>query len=81
MLCARAFSRSGEQGLLSGCSHGHFIVVTSMIVKHGILGSVAVVLGLSCSAACGLSWTRNLIYVLCIGRRILNHWTTREALL
>ena len=54
MLCARAFSRSGEQGLLSGCSHGHFIVVTSMIVKHGILGSVAVVLGLSCSAACGL---------------------------
>ena len=54
MLCARAFSRSGEQGLLSGCSHRHFIVVTSMIVEHRISGLVAVVLGLSCPAACGI---------------------------
>ena len=25
-------------------------------------------------------WTRVLTYVPCIGRRILNHWTTREVL-
>ena len=27
----------------------------------------------------GSSWTRKLIHVPCIGRRILNYWTTREV--
>ena len=27
----------------------------------------------------GSSWTRDRTRVLCIGRRILNHWTTREV--
>ena len=29
--------------------------------------------GLSCSTACGSSWTRDRTCVACIGRRILNH--------
>ena len=33
--------------------------------------------GLSCSVAS--SWTRDWIYVSCIGRWILIHWTTREV--
>ena len=28
----------------------------------------------------GSSWTRDRTHVPCIGRRILNHWTTREVL-
>ena len=28
----------------------------------------------------GSSWTRDQTYVPCIGRQILNHWTTREVL-
>ena len=35
------------------------------------VGSVVVAHELSCPAACG-------ILVPCVGRRILNHWTTRE---
>ena len=35
--------------------------------------------GLSCSAACGSSWTRAQTRVPCIGRRILNHCASREA--
>ena len=27
----------------------------------------------------GYSWTRNQTYVLCFGRQVLNHWTTREV--
>ena len=29
----------------------------------------------------GSSWTRDRTGVLCIARQILNHWTTREALI
>ena len=35
---------------------------------------------LSCSEECGIFWTRDRACVLCIGRQILNFWTTREAL-
>ena len=38
----------------------------------------------SCSTAVALrlrsSWTRDQTHVPCIGKQILNHWTTREAL-
>ena len=35
--------------------------------------------GLSCSTACGSSWSRDRTRVPCTGRRILNHCATREA--
>ena len=41
--------------------------------------SVVVVHGLSCSAACGIFRVRDRTCVPCIGRRILNHCSTREA--
>ena len=36
--------------------------------------------GLSCPMACRSSWAKDQSCVPCIGRRILNHWTTREVL-
>ena len=33
----------------------------------------------SCSMACGIFWTRDQTCIPHIGRRILNHWTTREV--
>ena len=55
----------------------------SVVVAHGLwsAGSVVVAHGLSCSAAdVGSSQTRARTRVPCIGRRILNHCATREAL-
>ena len=43
------------------------------------MGLVIVVHGLSCSAACGISWTRDQICVPCIGKWILIQCTTREV--
>ena len=52
--------------------HGLSLVATSrcnpLVVEHG----------LSCSAARGIFLDQGT-RVPCIGRRILNHWTTREA--
>ena len=45
----------------------------------GTLVSVVVACGLSCSTAWGLFPTRDQPHVRCIGRGILNHWSTREA--
>ena len=44
-------------------------------------GSVVVAHGLSCSTACGILPDQARTCVPCIGRRILNHCATREALL
>ena len=54
----------------------------SVVVAHRLqrAGSVVVAHGLSCSVACGISWTRARTHVPCIGRRILNHCATRKAL-
>ena len=43
------------------------------------MDSVAVVHGLSCPQHVDSSQTRDRTCVLCIGRQILNHWTTREV--
>ena len=43
-------------------------------------GAVVVAPGLSCSAALGSSQNRDRTCVSCIGRQILYHWATREAL-
>ena len=54
--CARAFSSCGERGLLftavSGFSLQWLLLLQSMGSRHA--GSVVVVHGLSCSAACGI---------------------------
>ena len=46
----------------------------------GVRASVVVAHGLSCFVACGIFPTRARTHVPCIGRQILNHCTTREAL-
>ena len=45
-------------------------------------GSAVAVRSFSCHAACGIlsSLTRDQTHVPCVGRRILNHWTSREVL-
>ena len=43
-------------------------------------GPVLVARGLSCSGACGICPDQGWTCVFCIGRRILYHWATREAL-
>ena len=50
--------------------HELLIAVASLVAEHGLLraGSVVVARG-----------TRDRNHVLCIARRILNHWTTREV--
>ena len=42
-------------------------------------GSVVTAHRLSCPMACGSSQTRSQIHLPCIGKWILNHWTTREV--
>ena len=64
--------------------HGLLIaVVASLVAEHGLEGSwasVVLVLGFSCPKACGILLDRDQTHVPCIGRWILNHWTTREVL-
>ena len=50
----------------------------SWALEHSA-GSVVVARRLSCSAACGIFPDRARTRVPCIGRRIFNHCTTREA--
>ena len=79
--CARAFSSCGKQGSLFIVVHGPFTVAASLVAGHRLqtrrlssCGSRA-----SCSAACGTFPDQGC--VPCIGRQILNHCATREALL
>ena len=77
------FSRCGEQGLLSSCGAqaSHFNGFSCGAQALGRLGFSSCGYGLSCPGMWGLSSrTRGRILFPCIGRRILNHWTTREAL-
>ena len=41
--------------------------------------SVVVVHGLSCPRACEIFLARDQTHVPCIGRQIINYWTTREV--
>ena len=44
------------------------------------MGAVAVARRLSCLATCGIVWTGESNLCSCIGRQILNHWTTKDVL-
>ena len=74
--CAWAFSSCGEQGLL-------FVVVRGHLLLQGmgsrVLGSVVKYTGLVAPSCVGSSQTRDQTHIPCIGRWILNHWTTREV--
>ena len=70
----QALSSCSEQGLL--------FTVVSLFAEHRLQGSQAsVVLArrLSSSTHVGSSWTRDRTCVPCIGRQILNYWTTKEV--
>ena len=61
----------------------------SFVEAHGLsscgsrvpesIGSVVVAHGLSCPEACGITLDRDQTRVPCIGRLILNRWTSREV--
>ena len=57
------------------------IVVASLVAVHRRYSSdsVIVVHRLKCPAACGIFLTRDGTCVLCVGRQIRSHWTTREV--
>ena len=91
--CVQAFSSCGEQGLLFTAVHRLLTVVVSLVSSVGssctgfssgsspVLesGTVVVAHGLSCSMAYGIFPDQGSNLRLHIGRRILHHWTTREA--
>jgi len=59
-----------------------FSWVASLVAELGfrVQASVVAVLGLSCPVTWGIFLNWDPTYVPCIGRRILNHWITREIL-
>ena len=65
----RAFSSCGERRLLSHCYDLSLWGMGSVVVAHR----------LSCPEACGIFLDQELNPIPCIGRWILNHWTTREV--
>ena len=67
--CARAFSSWGRWGLLLPGVCGLLFAVASLVAGHR----------LSCSVSCGIFLDQELSLCPCIGRQILNHWTTRDA--
>ena len=79
-----AFSRGG-----TGASHRRgfsYGAQASVVAVHRLqsTGSVVVVQGLSCPAACGIfldQGSKDQTGVPCAGRQILNHWTTGEVLI
>ena len=92
--CTRAFSSCGERGLLFVVVHGLLIAVASLVAEHRLQAHRLQQLWLAGSRAqaqqlwhtglvvpwhAGSSRTRARTRVPCIGRRILNHCTTREA--
>ena len=70
---------SGGFSLVVVC--GLLLVVATPIAEHRLqsLGSVDVARELSCLRHVESSQTRDLTHAPCIGRWILNHWTTREV--
>ena len=83
LLLQQAFSCCREQGLLSGygawASHCSDIsCYKARALGHTGFGSCGP--HLVALRHVGSSWTRDWTHVLCISRRISNHWTTREVL-
>ena len=80
--CAQAFSSCGERGLLFVAVRGLLIAAASLDAEHRLLVPGLQELwheGLVALQHVGSSRTRARTCVPCIGRRIFNHCTTREA--
>ena len=81
--CARAFSSCGEWGPLFIAVRGPLTVAVSLVVEHRLQTRSLSSCGSRTLVAprhVGSSQTRARTRVPCIGRQILNHCTTREAL-
>ena len=77
--CCRGFlSSCGAQA--SHC-HGFLWNMGSRCLRFSSMarGSIIESVGLTPRRHVGSSWTRDWTHVFCTGRRILNHWATREA--
>ena len=74
---------SGDYSVVVRASHWGWLlfVWTSVVVVPGLwsTGSVVVAHRLSNPLACGIFLEQGSSHIFCIGRWILNHWTTREA--
>ena len=87
--CTWAFPSCSERKLLFVVVHGLLIAVASLVAEQGSrhagfssCGTWAQHLwltGLVAPQHVGSSRTRDWTHVPCIGRRILNHWATREV--
>ena len=91
--CVWAFPSCVERGLLFVVVCGLLIAVASLVVEHGLQACELQQLWLEGSRAQAQQWymglvalwhvgssrTRDRTHVPCIGRWILNHWTTREV--
>ena len=87
--CMRALSGCNKQGLLFVAVLGLLIVEASLIAAHGsrLMGfssfrmQAQQLLRTSLVAPWQVefSWNRDRACVLCIGKQVLNHWTTREV--
>ena len=78
----RAFSSHSEWGLLSGCSApaSHCGGFSSWSTDSGARAQNSWHTGLADLCHVGSSWTRGRqTHVPCIGRQILNHWTTGKS--
>ena len=83
--CAQAFFSCGEWGLLSSrdvqASHcGHFFCCRAWALECGLSSCGTLVSVVITSQHVESSQIKDGTCVLCIGRQILNHWTTREVL-
>ena len=79
--CMQAFSSCRNRELLSGSRDFSLRWLFLWPLDSGPLVQYWRHTGLSCPAACGIFLDQDQTYVPCIGRQILNHWTTREVLL
>ena len=80
--CARAFSSYGKRGPLFIAVHGPLTVAVSLVAEHRLQTLRLSNCGSRAWSLCGM-WDLprpGLKHVPCIGRQILNHCATREAL-
>ena len=75
-IATRAFSSCSELGLLPCCS-AEASHCSGFTVEHGLQGCGLQYLQVELLCSMSSSCTRD--HVPCIGRRILNHWTTRKS--
>ena len=78
--CARAFSSCGKRGPLFIAVRGPLTISCCGAQAPDAQAQQLWLTGLVAPRHVGSSWTRARTRVPCIGRQILNHCATREAL-